>query len=92
MYIYILYIYIIYIYIIVCFILFIDKSILLKPFSWPFSLSVNLVNLSYSILVYTICFNVFFFLTCRANKIFGFLVRKQKGENFQRKGRRTIVE
>ena len=41
---------------------------------------------------YTICFIVFFSLTGGENKIFGFLVREQKGDNFQRKGGRTTLE
>ena len=35
---------------------------------------------------YALCFIVFFSLTDRANKIFGFLVGKQKGRIFKGKG------
>ena len=41
---------------------------------------------------YTICFIVFISLTDGGNKIFAFLVREQKGGNFQRKGGRTTLE
>ena len=41
---------------------------------------------------YTICFIIVFPLTNGGNEIFGFLVREQKGGNFQRKGGRTTLE
>ena len=40
----------------------------------------------YTFVSYTLCLIVFYSLTGGANKIFGFLVGEQKGENLQRKG------
>ena len=49
------------------------------------------------VVLHTICFIVFFSLTGKENKIFGFLVREQKGGNFESKGdepplNETLVE
>ena len=40
----------------------------------------------YTFVSYTLCLIVFYSLTGGVNKIFGFLVGEQKGENLQRKG------
>ena len=52
------------------------------------------VNLACSLLLFDIqCVSMCFFsLTGGANKIFGFVVEKQKGEYFQMKGERTTLE
>ena len=51
-----------------------------------FFLSLSKFGMFTFVVSYTVCFVVFFSLTGRGNKILGFLVREQIGENFERKG------